>query len=349
MLPFSVTSRVMDAAFPKESVNLTLYDKYEVVSAIAEGSFGSVIKAWDVEKKQLAAVKCFRDISKSSYDQVSQEINIVESLNLSDNSDKKYVVRLLSCFFTGGYPNLVFEYLPFNLRVELETRTFFYWEVVTIAYSLLKSLVFLSTALPGSVIVHGDLKPENIMFDAEGRLKLVDFGLSFCPDVQDYPLVQSLYYRAPEVFLYERFGNAIDVWSVGCIVAECFRGKILFKGSNGLHQLMKIAEVLGMPPQDFIHNGPRKSKYFDEFDGLYVFKQSSHGYSPDFWCKSISEELRLEFSDYYFYDRSMISLVESMLLYEPSHRIAPVEALRMPMFYGYHFVDPKIRVPGSFC
>ena len=348
MFPFYVTTRMMNVLFPEESSNMTLYNKYEVMSVIAEGSFGSVIKAWDIEKKQLAAVKCFRDLSKSSYNQVSQEINIVESLNFSNNSDKKYVVRLLSCFFLGGYPNLVFEYLPFNLRVELERRAFFYWEVVAIAFSLLKSLAFLSTALPGSVIVHGDLKPENIMFDAEGRLKLVDFGLSFCPAVQNYSLVQSLYYRAPEVFLYERFGNAIDVWSVGCIVAECFTGRILFKGSDGLHQLMRIAEVLGMPSQDFIHNGPRKSKYFEMDDGQYVFRQSFYGYRPVSQSKSISEELRREYSDYYFYDYSMINLVESMLLFEPSHRLTPAEALTLPMFDGCHLVDPKVYVTGSF-
>ena len=103
-------------------------------------------------------------------------------------------------------------------------------------------------------IVHCDLKPENIMLDDSHypKIKLIDFGSSCFEKDQIYTYIQSRFYRAPEIMLGICYTSAIDMWSLGCVLAELFTGFPLFPGENEPEQMSLIMEVNGIPPVELI-------------------------------------------------------------------------------------------------
>jgi cyclin-dependent kinase len=100
-------------------------------------------------------------------------------------------------------------------------------------------------------VLHRDLKPQNLLMNKKGDLKLGDFGLAraFGVPVRSYSNeVVTLWYRAPDVLMGSRqYSTSIDLWSLGCIMAEMATGRPLFCGSSIRDQLMKIFKVLGTP------------------------------------------------------------------------------------------------------
>jgi cyclin-dependent kinase len=107
--------------------------------------------------------------------------------------------------------------------------------------------------LPSPRVLHRDLKPQNLLINVEGELKLADFGLAraFGIPVRNYTHeVVTLWYRAPDILMGSRhYSTTVDIWSVGCIFAEMLNGRPLFPGSNESDQLLRIFKTLGTPTQ----------------------------------------------------------------------------------------------------
>ncbi|KAH1014173.1 hypothetical protein HUJ04_003058 [Dendroctonus ponderosae] len=128
------------------------------------------------------------------------------------------------------------------------------------ASSLLKCLRLLEK----ENIIHCDLKPENVLLKQRGSssIKVIDFGSSCYSNQRVYTYIQSRFYRSPEVILGLTYGTAIDMWSLGCILAELYTGYPLFPGENEVEQLACLMEVLGAPPDDLISAATRKRLFF---------------------------------------------------------------------------------------
>lgn len=107
-------------------------------------------------------------------------------------------------------------------------------------YQLLKGIAFCHEHR----VLHRDLKPQNLLINKKGELKLADFGLAraFGIPVRSYSHeVVTLWYRAPDVLMGSRkYGTPIDIWSAGCIFAEMITGRPLFPGTSASDQLLKI-------------------------------------------------------------------------------------------------------------
>lgn len=103
-------------------------------------------------------------------------------------------------------------------------------------------------------ILHRDLKPQNILIDHEGHIKLADFGLSRCfmIPVRAYTHeVVTLWYRAPELLLGSKlYGPAVDVWSLACIMSEIVSKTALFPGDSEIDQIYKVFKICGTPNED---------------------------------------------------------------------------------------------------
>ena len=127
---------------------------------------------------------------------------------------------------------------------------------------MLFSLLFLKNMS----IIHCDLKPENILIlqNNASQIKVIDFGSSCLEAERIYFYIQSRFYRAPEVLLDLGYGYEIDMWSLGCILYELYRGEPLFPGINEAEQIYLIMEKIGFPPKYIIEHSPKKMLFFDE-------------------------------------------------------------------------------------
>ncbi|RWS01318.1 dual specificity tyrosine-phosphorylation-regulated kinase 2-like protein [Dinothrombium tinctorium] len=105
---------------------------------------------------------------------------------------------------------------------------------------------------------------ENILLRHKGgsSIKVIDFGSSCFAHQRVYTYIQSRFYRAPEVVLGLPYGPAIDIWSLGCILAELYTGYPLFPGENEADQLSCIMEILGTPPSSVLESATRRRLFF---------------------------------------------------------------------------------------
>uniref|UniRef100_A0A8C9H7V4 mitogen-activated protein kinase n=1 Tax=Piliocolobus tephrosceles TaxID=591936 RepID=A0A8C9H7V4_9PRIM len=126
-----------------------------------------------------------------------------------------------------------------------------------IIYQLLRALKYIHSGL----LLHRDIKPSNILLNSECHIKLGDFGLARSisneinkkesPILTDY--VATRWYRAPEILLGStNYTEGVDMWSLGCIMAELFLGKPIFRGNSTINQLEKIIEIIGKPNKNDI-------------------------------------------------------------------------------------------------
>lgn len=150
---------------------------------------------------------------------------------------------------------LVFEMLSLNLYELLKNTQFGGVSLNLIrkfAKQVLKSLSFL--ARKDVDIIHCDLKPENILLrhPKKSAIKVIDFGSSCRSHKRMYSYIQSRFYRSPEVMLGLPYTTAIDMWSLGCILAEMHTGEPLFSGSDQFDQMQKIVKTLGMIPSSMV-------------------------------------------------------------------------------------------------
>lgn len=165
-------------------------------------------------------------------------------------------------------------------------------------------------------ILHRDLKPQNLLINRNGELKIADFGLAraFCVPLRPYTHeVVTLWYRAPEILLgSQSYSTPVDIWSVGCIFAELLTKRPLFPGDSEIDQIYKIFRVLGTPNDD-IWPGVTQLQDFNKND------------FPKWERKNLNDELRVA-------DDSAVELLTRMIAYEPAKRIHSGEAMRNGYF-----------------
>jgi dual specificity tyrosine-phosphorylation-regulated kinase 2/3/4 len=123
------------------------------------------------------------------------------------------------------------------------------------------------------------LKPENILITDPScnTLKMVDFGSGCFRNEQVYTYVQSRFYRAPEVILRIPYTERVDIWSLGCILAELYTGEPIFPGNNEQEQLEYIMEFGGIFPESMINKSRKKEHYFDTDYSPFLIEDPNHG------------------------------------------------------------------------
>eukprot|EP01135_Chromosphaera_perkinsii_P012406 Nk52_evm17s2657 gene=Nk52_evmTU17s2657 len=323
-----------------------LYDRYEIINLIGKGSFGQVVKCYDLEVNEYVAIKIIKN-KKPFYNQAQVEIKLLKHIIEHDPQDKYYIVRMKTYFEFRNHLCIVFEMLSYNLYDLLRNTNFLGVSLNLIrkfAHQILTSLMFLSS---GNVnIIHCDLKPENILLRNPKRsgIKLIDFGSSCYSDERIYQYIQSRFYRSPEVLLGIPYTVNIDMWSLGCILVEMHTGEPLFSGSNEFDQMGKIVEVLGIPPVDVLEMSPKVKKYFSyKSDGTCTIKRASMDKYARPGSKLLSNIIGVETggpsgrrrgeADHSIQDYLKFKdLVEKMLEYDPKRRISPLNALQHSFF-----------------
>lgn len=164
-------------------------------------------------------------------------------------------------------------------------------------------------------ILHRDIKPQNILLNDDGEVKIADFGLARAFQVPIRPYtheVVTLWYRAPEILLNStEYSTPVDIWSVGCIFAELYNQHPLFQGDSEIDQIFKIFRILGTPSEENWPGVSELPNYKDTF--------------PQWRTK----ELRSIVPDM---DEVAIDLLQKMINQDPLQRISAKKALEHPYF-----------------
>ena len=236
--------------------------RYEVLKVLGKGSFGQVLKAYDHKTQQHVALKVVRN-ERRFHRQANEEIRILEHLRKQDRENTHNIVHLLDHFTFRSHVCLTFELLSINLY-ELIKKNKFQGFSLALVKKFAHSILLCLENLHRNRIIHCDLKPENILLKQLGRsgLKVIDYGSSCYEHQRIYTYIQSRFYRAPEVILGSKYGMPIDMWSLGCILAEMLTGYPLFPGEDEMDQLSCMMEVVGMPPAKMLENSKRTRSFF---------------------------------------------------------------------------------------
>ena len=237
------------------------------------------------------------------------------------------MVKFVQSFYFRGHLCISTELLGMNLYEFIKAHEFRGFSLKLIrrfAKQLLSSLVLLKS----HKVIHCDLKPENVLLahPTHSEIKVIDFGSSCLENEKVYTYIQSRFYRSPEVILGMTYGMPIDMWSLGCILAELLTGYPIFPGENEQEQLACIMEIFGPPEKHLIEKSTRKKIFFDSL-GKPRLTVSPKGKRRRPSSKSLQAALKCE-------DESFLDFITRCLRWDPDRRLKPDEAIQHEFIIG---------------
>lgn len=282
--------------------------RYQSIKTLGDGTYGSVVLARNQENGETVAIKKM----KRKYYSWDECINLreVKSLRKLNHAN---VVKLKEVIRENDQLFFVFEYIKENLYQLMKSRDRLFPEsaIRNIIYQIVQGLAFIHK----HGFFHRDMKPENLLCNGAELVKIADFGLAreirSRPPYTDY--VSTRWYRAPEVLLRStNYSSPIDMWAVGCIMAELYTLRPLFPGSSEVDEIFKICAVLGTPSKAEWPEGHKLAAAMNfRFPQMVQtpLKQIIPNASPE-----------------------AIQLMRDMLLWDPKKRPTCQQALRYPYF-----------------
>uniref|UniRef100_G1QD46 dual-specificity kinase n=1 Tax=Myotis lucifugus TaxID=59463 RepID=G1QD46_MYOLU len=323
-----------------------LQERYEIVGDLGKGTFGNVVECVDHARgKSPVALKIIRNVD--TYRKAARrEINALQKIKEKDPENQFLCVWMYDWFNFHGHMCIAFELLGKNTFEFLKENNFQPYplpQVRHMAYQLCHALRFLHE----NQLTHTDLKPENILFVnsefetlynehtgceeksvKDTSIRVADFGGATFDHQHHTTIVATRYYRPPEVILELGWAQPCDVWSIGCILFEYYRGFVLFQTFEDQEHLVMMEKILGPIPSHMIHR-TRKQQYF--YKGALVWDEDSsdvqYVMENDTPLKSYMLQDSLEHVQ-------LFDLMRRMLEFDPAQRITLAEALLHPFFAG---------------
>ncbi|KAG7193208.1 uncharacterized protein KQ657_000969 [Scheffersomyces spartinae] len=224
--------------------------RYETLRVIGNGSFGNVAQCLDHKNGNIVAIKIIKNAINWSAQSIN-EINMLKALQQKEDELLLLILKYFDHFHFRNHLCIVTELMLINLYTLLELTEFRGLSlnlVKQFSREILKGLEYIHQ----QNIIHCDIKPENIMIKLNKEatvleLKIIDFGSSCFQDEIMFTYIQSRFYRAPEIILGANYDRKIDIWSLGCVVAELFTAKPILPGQSELEQAGLILEYFGPP------------------------------------------------------------------------------------------------------
>ncbi|XP_055717153.1 homeodomain-interacting protein kinase 3 isoform X4 [Salvelinus fontinalis] len=352
-----------DYQLVQHEVLCSMKNTYEVLDFLGRGTFGQVVKCWKRGTGEVVAVKILKN--HPSYARQGQiEVGILARLS-GENADEHNLVRAFECFQHRSHTCLVFEMLEQNLYDFLKQNKFSPLPLKVIR-PVLQQVATALKKLKTMGLIHADLKPENIMLvdpvRQPYRVKVIDFGsASHVSKAVCSTYLQSRYYRAPEIILGLPFCEAIDMWSLGCVIAELFLGWPLYPGALEYDQIRYVSQTQGLPGEHLLNVGTKTARFFcRESDSPYSAwrLKSTDEHETETGMKSkearkyifnclddiahVNLVMNLEGSDLLAEKvdrREFVGLLKRMLWIDAEKRITPAEALSHSFMSMQHLLD----------
>jgi len=309
-----------------EEVEQHVLDRYDLIQKLGKGAYGIVWKAMDKKYKQIVAVKKVFDAFHNATDaqRTYREVMFLQDLNGHEN-----IIRLRNIIKAENNKDLylVFDFMEADLHHVIRANILEEIHKQYIVYQCLKALKYIHSA----DLIHRDLKPANILVNSDCQIKLADFGLARSVNssgddtnikLTDY--VATRWYRAPEILLGStKYSKAVDMWSVGCIVAELIVGKAIFQGTSTLNQIEKVLELIGKPTPEDIESieSPHAATILSSIN--ITKKRSFQSFFPN------ASEIALDF-------------IKKLLVFNPHNRLTVEQALKHK--YVEQFSSPEEEI-----
>ncbi|XP_038610489.1 homeodomain-interacting protein kinase 2 isoform X2 [Tachyglossus aculeatus] len=352
-----------DYQLVQHEVLCSMTNTYEVLEFLGRGTFGQVVKCWKRGTNEIVAIKILKN--HPSYARQGQiEVSILARLS-TESADDYNFVRAYECFQHKNHTCLVFEMLEQNLYDFLKQNKFSPLPLRSIR-PVLQQVATALMKLKSLGLIHADLKPENIMLvdppRQPYRVKVIDFGsASHVSKAVCSTYLQSRYYRAPEIILGLPFCEAIDMWSLGCVIAELFLGWPLYPGASEYDQIRYISQTQGLPAEYLLSAGTKTTRFFNrDTDSPYPLwrLKTPDDHEAETGIKSkearkyifnclddmaqVNMATDLEGSDLLVEKadrREFIDLLKKMLTIDADKRVTPIETLNHPFVTMTHLLD----------
>lgn len=286
-------------------------EDFQKIEKIGEGTYGVVYKGKNKKTGQIVAMKKIRLESEDEGipSTAIREISLLKELKHPN------VVSLNDVLMEDNRLYLIFEFLSMDLKKYMDSlapEKMLDTELVrSYMYQITAAILFCHRRR----VLHRDLKPQNLLINKDGLIKVADFGLgrSFGIPVRNYTHeIVTLWYRAPEVLLgSQRYSCPVDVWSLGCIFAEMVTRKPLFQGDSEIDQLFRMFRILKTPTEDI-------------WPGVTQLPD----YKPTFPCwtqNNLTQQVKNM-------DSASLDLLQKTLIYDPALRISAKEMLEHKYF-----------------
>lgn len=307
--------------FYRTELNKTEWEvpqRYQMLSPVGSGAYGQVCSAFDTKYNMKVAIKKLARPFQSAIHakRTYREVRMLKHMNHEN------IIGLMDIFtpnkglsdFQDVY--LVTHLMGADLNNIIKTQRLTDDHVQFLVYQILRGLKYVHSA----GIIHRDLKPSNIAVNEDCELKILDFGLARHADDEMTGYVATRWYRAPEVMLnWMHYSQTLDIWSVGCIMAELLTGKTLFPGTDHIDQLTRIMTLVGTPNDELLKK---------------ISSEEARNY-----IKSLPKMHRKNFTHFFIgASEHAVDLLGKMLELDADKRITAEDALAHPYFQQY--ADP---------
>eukprot|EP01116_Phalansterium_solitarium_P010489 TRINITY_DN2530_c0_g1_i1.p1 TRINITY_DN2530_c0_g1~~TRINITY_DN2530_c0_g1_i1.p1 ORF type:complete len:616 (-),score=146.60 TRINITY_DN2530_c0_g1_i1:54-1901(-) len=309
-------------------INSLIAGRYQVLEYLGSAAFSKAVRCLDLQSGVQVCIKVIKN-NKEFLDQSLDEIKLLKYLGSTCDPNENNVLQIYDYFYHKEHLFIVSELLRDNLykfyKYNRESGDELYFTIDRLRRISRQCLVALEY-IHSLHIIHCDLKPENILIKSFSRceVKIIDFGSSCFTRDHLSSYVQSRSYRAPEVMLGLPYDEKIDIWSLGCIIAELWTGKVLFLNESIPTLLARIIGMFGPFDSELLKKARYASKYFDDSGELYEPADGSPGYVY-IHPKRTSLKHRLKSDDVLFVD-----FLTQLLAVDPANRPNAWEALQHP-------------------